>query len=168
MFVPFDSLPSSARVWIYQANRPLSSPEKELAATRLREFTGEWAVHGTPIPTSFTIQHNQFIVLAADESSQAASGCSIDSSVRVLKDIEGELGISLFDRSQVAFWSEGKVLLIPLAELKENFRQGILNERSLAFNNLVQSKGAFDNSWLAPADETWLKRYIPNPLAKVK
>ncbi len=168
MFVPFESLPPAARVWVFQSNRPFTDEERVIAGEKLRAFTDEWAVHGTPIPTSYSIRHNQFIVLAADESQQAASGCSIDSSVRALQQIGTQLGIDLFDRSRVAFLQEAEVRLWPLIALKEKFSTGILNEATLTFNNLVATKAELDASWLLPAGETWVKRYIPNALAKVK
>lgn len=168
MFVPFETLPPSARVWIFQANRPLSSDEVQLADRKLMQFTDEWAVHGTPFETSYEILHNQFIILAADETRQNASGCSIDSSVRVLKELEQLFEIQLFDRNKVAFKVDSTVVLVPLHELKQKFQDGILNEESLAFNNLVNTKKDLNESWVLPARQTWLKRYLTNPLAKVK
>jgi len=135
---------------------------------KLRRFSDEWAVHGSPLDTSFTLKFDQFIVLAADESRQSASGCSIDSSVRVLKEIEQSMGIELLDRNQVAFKTDKGILLVPVQELKQKFQAGILNEDSLTFNNLVDTKAEFEKNWLLPAGDTWLKRYIPNLLAKVK
>jgi hypothetical protein len=168
MFVPFNNLPSSSRVWVFQSNRPLTLAELSIAESKLREFTEGWAVHGSPFDTSYAIRHDQFFILAADESIQSASGCSIDSSVRVLKELEQALGIQLLDRSKVAFLIDGRVTLFPLNGLKEKFQEGILTEETLAFNNLVGSKGEFEKAWLAPAGSSWLRRYIPNSLAKVK
>ena len=168
MFIPFESLPSSSRIWIFQSDRPLTPEQLPKAETRLRQFTDEWSVHGVPLETSYTIKFNQFIILGADETRQNTSGCSIDSSVRVLKEIEGDLGNDLFNRNLVAFMSDGRVTIVPLKEIKQNFQDGILNAETLTFNNLVSTKGDFEKNWLVPAGETWLKRYIPNPLEKVK
>lgn len=168
MYVPFQSLPPTARVWIFQSNRPFNESETELLNTRLKSFTEEWNVHGTPLDTSFLVMHRQFIVLAADEREQSASGCSIDSSVRVLKELEQSLGISLFDRNQVAFKAADGVVTIPLGKLKESFAGGILNEDTLTFYNLVNTKAQLEAEWLLPAKDTWVKRYMPDPLAKVK
>jgi hypothetical protein len=168
MFVAFDSLPAEARIWIFQSNRLLTGDETKVAESRLRSFTDEWAVHGTPLRTSYTIRYDHFIILAADESEQNASGCSIDSSVRSLKEIEEALGIQLFDRNMIAFLSHGKVVLIPMTGLKQNFQDGTLNEDTLTFNNLVSTKGELEKGWLVPAGATWLKRYMHKPLAKVK
>lgn len=167
MYTPFESLPSTARIWIFQSNRPFTPAEVELLTYRLRVFTDEWNVHGMPLNTSFKIEHNQFIILGADESQQSASGCSIDSSVRVLKEIEQSLGLALFDRNQIAFRKDNAVLMVPLPRLKENFLNGILNEGTPTFNNLVNTKAQLEKEWLVPAKSTWLKRYMSNPLAQV-
>ena len=78
MFVPFETLPIHTRVWVYQANRKISSSEKNIISTVLTSFTQEWQVHGQPMKASFHLYYDQFIVLAADEGFNAASGCSID------------------------------------------------------------------------------------------
>src|SRR5688500_12505179 len=131
MFVPFSNLPAAARIWIFQASRPFTADELISVEAKLRRFSDEWAVHGSPLDTSFTLKFDQFIVLAADESRQSASGCSIDSSVRVLKEIEQSMGIELLDRNQVAFKTYKGILLVPVQELKQKFQAGILNEDSL-------------------------------------
>jgi hypothetical protein len=168
MFVPFSSISPDSRIWIFQANRRMTATESSLVEKKLLEFTGVWAAHGEPLKTSFAIKFDQFIILAADEDHHSPSGCSIDSSVRVLKEIEQLTGIQLFDRNLVAFKNDNAIALIPLQKLKEKFADGILNDESLAFNNLVSTKSQLDDSWLQPAGKTWLKRYIPETLAGLK
>jgi hypothetical protein len=45
----------------------------------------------------------QFIILMADEKATGVSGCSTDSSVRLIKDIEQRFGVNMFDRTTLAF-----------------------------------------------------------------
>jgi hypothetical protein len=168
MLVSFESLPANARVWVFQANRPFSERELEVISSRLQSFTEQWNVHGIPLNTSYRIAFNQFIVLAADESQQAASGCSIDSSVRVLKELEEMLDVNLFDRNRVVFKRADSFATFTLSEIKQNFLNGILSEDTLTFNNLVKTKAELESQWLVPAGQSWVRRYIPNPLAKVK
>ena len=168
MYVPFESLPSTTRVWIFQSKRPFTDQEIDFINARLKAFADEWNVHGMPLNTSFRIEHRQFIVLAADESQQSTSGCSIDSSVRVLKEIEQSLGLNLFDRDQVAFKTANGIVTIPVGKLKENFVNGILDGDTLTFYNLVDTKSQLESGWLVPVKATWLKRYMSNPLAQVK
>ena len=166
MFVPFESLPLNAKVWVAQANRPFTAEESKIVHERLQAFTGEWSVHGSPLPTSYRVEFDQFIVLAADETQQNASGCSIDSSVRVLKSLEQSFGVQLFDRNQIAFQIEGHIVLVPVQELKQKFGEGILNEDTLTFNNLVDTRAAFEKNWQVPAGDTWLKRYMPKSVGE--
>jgi hypothetical protein len=168
MFVLFDSLPPTSRIWIFQSNRPFSETELEHVEETLRGFSEGWAAHGSPLKTSFAVKFNQFIILAADETHEAPSGCSIDSSVRTLKSLEQALGVQLFDRNKIAFRSGDTISLIATQQLKQKFHDGTLNEGTLTFNNLVDTKSALDKDWIVPAGNTWLRRYIPNELVKVK
>src|SRR5690348_439869 len=103
MYVPFETLDDSARVWIYQAGRKLTDAEKSTISEILLAFTQQWVAHGSPLKTSFGIFHDQFMVLAADENFEQASGCSIDGAVRTIQEIDKQFGLSLFDRMNMAF-----------------------------------------------------------------
>jgi hypothetical protein len=161
MFVPFQALKPSSRIWIYQSNRKFTEPEKTIIVQQLQLFTEKWAAHGHLLTASFDIRYDQFILLAADESGNGASGCSIDDSVRTIDTIGKQIGVDLFNRNLVAFKKNESIVLIPLAELKEKYQEGLWNESTLAFNNLIQTKEQLENGWLVPSEHTWLKRYVP-------
>lgn len=162
MFVPFEELDSQSRIWIYQANRELTQPEQKIIRDAVRALCDQWSAHGNPLRTSFRIDHNYFLVLAVDEVFKGVSGCSIDGSVELLKTIQNQLKIDFFDRSQVAFWREEKVKLIPLKELKTTFAAGILTPSSLAFNTLVATKGDWQKYGISQAANCWLAKYLPD------
>ena len=161
MFVPFESISPKSRIWIYQSDRKLTDAEKTIMNDLLGSFTNTWAAHGEPLRTSFDIRYDHFIILAADEDFNSASGCSIDGSVRVIKEIEQRVGIQLFDRQKVAFLKNNVITTMTLSELKQKYLEGIWNESTPAFNNLVSIKGQLDSDWIVPAGKTWLKRYTP-------
>jgi hypothetical protein len=168
MFVPFDTLPAHTRVWIYQANRVISPSERDVIFNTLTSFTQQWMVHGKPMKTSFKIDHDHFIILAADEGYNAASGCSIDDSVRVIKQLGEALGIDFFDRTKIAFKSGGDVALVALQDLKQTHATGIWQADTITFNNLAATKDALDREWLVPSGQTWLKRYLPAGAENIK
>jgi hypothetical protein len=161
MFEPFERIHSRSRIWIYQSPRKLSAEEINIISEGLQAFTDRWLVHANPMQASFDIRFQQFIILAADEGVNAASGCSIDDSVRTIKMLGSKLGVDFFDRTQVAFLKDGDVLTIPTDRIKEELMAGIWNGDTLVFNNLVGTKGDLDTSWLIPAGTSWLKRYLP-------
>jgi hypothetical protein len=160
MFVEFQSLPDTARVWIYQASRKFSEAEKSTIFHTLQTFTNQWQAHGHPLKSSFVLMHDQFIVLAADESFNEASGCSIDSSVNVIRQLDKQLALDLFDRTNVAFHADGKVVLVKLNELSKALAEGKWSGNSLVFNNAITKKAELATHWLSLAGNTWLKRYL--------
>lgn len=160
MFIPFDKINDHSRIWIYQSSRKLNLQEVRIISEALSSFTERWLVHGSPMQASFDIRFNQFVILAADEDVNSASGCSIDDSVRTFKKLGSELSIDFFDRTQVAFRKSDEVFLIPTSDLKNKFSEGVWSQDTIVFDNLVASKGELEKSWQVPAGTTWLKRYL--------
>jgi hypothetical protein len=158
MFVPFNTLPPTSKVWIYQADKKLTSQQLTIISDALRSFTQEWLVHGAPLEASFEIRFDQFIILAADD---AASGCSIDTSVRIMKELSGKTGVDFFNRNLIGFLRDQEVALVALPKLKSTFLKE-WNAESLYFNNAVSSKEEFLHKWIVPAKSTWLNRYALN------
>jgi hypothetical protein len=160
MFAPFETLEDSARIWIYQSTRKFTESEKNTISETLSAFTHSWVAHGNPLKTSFAILQDQFIVLAADENFNEASGCSIDSSVRVIRQLDQQFSFGLFDRTKVAFSKAGEIQMIPLNELPQALTEDRWNGNSMVFNNVIESKGQLETDWIIPAGQTWLKRYL--------
>lgn len=162
MFVPFETLPSDARLWIFQAERKFTPTDVTIIDEHLQLFTNRWAAHGLPLEASFKVLEDRFIVLAVNQGFHHASGCSIDDSTRTLKEIGNLIGQDLLKRDLVSFHLGDKIETVKLSALKDLFKKGLWNENTLTFNTLVADKGALERDWLIPARNSWLKRYIVN------
>jgi len=160
MYSSFEEISSKARVWIYQANRPLTSEEEVKIVSLGMKFTDGWEAHGKALQASIKVFHSQFIVIAADEGFNMTTGCSIDSSVEFVRNIAADLNIDLFDKTQIAFLLDNKVYLAPMKNLKVQVADGVITEDTLTFNNLVPDKSTFEEHWLTPAKNTWISRYF--------
>jgi hypothetical protein len=161
MFVPFQSIPDYSRIWIYQSNKKLDIKSIVILSETLKTFTENWSVHGQPMHASFDIRFDRFVILAANEGINATSGCSVDSSVRTLKEIGNILRVDFFDRSEVAFKNGEDVLTLNISTLKNSLSNGDWSGDSLMFHNLVAEKSQLETGWLIPAKASWLKRYLP-------
>lgn len=160
MLTAFENMPDHSRVWIYQADRQLSTSEIHLLNGNTSLFLEKWAAHGAALKASFTVLHNQFLVLSVDEGFNSASGCSIDSSVRFVQSQEQLLGVNFFDRTKVAFIRNDEVFLETVQNLKSKAHAGVITSDLLTFDNLVSNKREFDERWCTPAINTWLSRYF--------
>ena len=89
--LPFNFHPQS-KLWIYQANRTFTMGEIFQIEGLLENFTAIWKSHGQPVKGFGTALYGQFIILMADESYTTVGGCSTDSSVHVIKEIEKNAG----------------------------------------------------------------------------
>jgi hypothetical protein len=104
-------------------------------------------------------------VLIADETATGVSGCSTDSSVRVIKEIEKTFGVNMFDRTTLAFSIKDKsdiyrIQLLPMSQLQYAIDNGFISGDTLYFNNLVQSKEELENNWIIPLKDSWLAKGI--------
>lgn len=161
MWIPFQELPDHARLWVYQANRAWSKAEEALMSAELTQFCADWQAHGNALKASFTTRYSQFLILAVDESHAGASGCSIDGSVRKIREIEMNLDISLLDRTAVAFMKGDQIVTLKLQDLKGGFLTGELNGEMTTFNNAVASKREYEQNWKIPVKNSWLAKYLP-------
>ncbi|HEY6502779.1 MAG TPA: hypothetical protein VIZ28_02275 [Chitinophagaceae bacterium] len=155
------SFHADSRVWVYQCNRLFTLNEALETEDLLKEFTLEWKSHGTPVKGAAYLLFGQFIILMADESASGVSGCSTDSSVRLIKDIEQRFGVNMFDRTTLAFVVKDKIQLLPMSQLPYAVDNGFISSETLYFNNLVQTKEELESKWIVPVKDSWLAKKIP-------
>lgn len=151
---------ADSRVWVYQSSRLFSLGEALQIEDLLNHFVENWKSHGTPVKGFGTLFFGQFILLMADERATGVSGCSTDSSVRLIKEIEQLYKVAMFDRQNLAFLVKEKIELLPLGQLQYAFDNGFLQTGTIYINNLVQTKEELENNWLIPVKESWLSKRI--------
>jgi len=160
MLVAFKELQESSRVWIYQADKSLSEKDIDYISTQATKFCDQWVAHDVPLKSSYKILHNKFLVLAVDEGHNAASGCSIDASVHFVQTVERELNLNFFDRTHVAFLIDDNVYTTDLQSIKNEIDTGTIGSDTITFNMQAQNIAEFQENWLVPASESWLKKYF--------
>lgn len=160
MFIPFHELPKSSRIWIYQSNRKLSDEETALANNKLMSFVEQWAAHSTPLKASFEIKYNRFIILAVDQEYHAASGCSIDASVRIIQELEQQFGVDLLDKMNVTYKTGEFIAHKTLIDFKKMAKEKAVNAQTIVFNNLVNTIEEYEEFWEIPAGESWHSRFF--------
>ncbi|WP_343633585.1 hypothetical protein [Fluviicola sp.] len=142
--IPFDQLPDDARLWSYQSDRKLTATEKAWIEEVLPPFLAEWAAHGAKLNAYGAVLGDYHLILVVNEDQANASGCSIDSSVRFIKHLEKELGISFFNRLKMLVDNGREEFFTSYAELDK------LDADVQVYNNMVMSVGEWKKSWKVP------------------
>jgi hypothetical protein len=157
----FPGVPDNAKLWVYQAEAPLNESQSEHTTKALADFVTSWSSHGIALKAYGKLFFNQFVVLCVDEAEKNASGCSIDSSMRFIKDLESSLSVSFTNRMKLAWLNasvtqgERSIQTVSLEKLPVDIHEG-----TYVFNNLVTSLGDWKSSWLSRAGDIWVKRFI--------
>jgi hypothetical protein len=161
MYTSFSSLPDNSKVWIYQAPRTFNNEEKHLISSLMQSFVEEWDSHGKALMASFLMPYDQFIVIAVAEDVAMASGCSIDKSVGLIRQIEAKTNLSLLDRSLVAYREGETIRTVSVNAIGRAVADGQIQADTIIFNNAVTTRADFKNSWEVQAGTTsWMKRYF--------
>ncbi|MBT8233814.1 MAG: ABC transporter ATPase [Saprospiraceae bacterium] len=153
------ALPDNSRVWIYQANRMFNNDETERIQSDIYDFTLKWNSHGKELDCYGHLFHKMFLVFVADENNHV-SGCSIDSSVHFIQALGSKFNVDFFDRLNYVFFENDEINIIFHTEMKSEIENGRINEETLFFNNLVNTKESFINDWVQPMKDSWLNRYL--------
>jgi hypothetical protein len=152
---------ADSRVWIYQSSRFFSLTEALQIEGILEDFVEHWQSHGAKVKGYANLFFGQFVLFMADESAAGVSGCSTDSSVRVIKEIEKLYGVNMFDRQTLGFIRKEKVELIPISQFSYAMDAGLINADTPYFNNLVATKKDLLENWIIPVRSSWLAKRFP-------
>lgn len=161
MFVPFQQMPSNARVWIYACSESLTDAQSSGIEKDIQLFVEEWLSHKREVNGSGVLLGSRVICLSADETDVDVSGCSIDSSVRFIKSLEEKYGINCFDRSLMVYQDgSDKFQAIDFRKISSAVEAGELNEDTLIFNLQATTAGQIIQPWI-PLKDSAYGRFIP-------
>lgn len=160
MFVPFEELPLESRIWIYQSNRKFTDDEITDIEESVKIFVESWSAHGASLEASFITKYNRFIVLAVNQEVQSATGCSIDSSVSFIQDLEKKYQVDLLDKMNVTFKNGDFIAHKSLIDFKKMAKEKAVSASTIVFNNLVNTIQEFNEAWEVPAEDSWHSRFF--------
>jgi len=149
------SFSPQSRVWVYQSNREFSASEVTEIQEKLNAFTAQWQAHGHQLKAKAEIIHNFFIVITVDETASNVTGCSIDASVRVLKEIETQYNLDLFNRFNMAYMIDNKVFSLNKEDFETLVSIKKITPDTIVFNNMVQTLEEFETKWQVPFAQSW-------------
>ena len=159
MIVNFKSLEKNSRVWVFQSLDFIDDRLVEEIKEKISIFLNQWKSHQTDFKSSFEIRYNTFIIIAADEGS-LVSGCSVDSLINFIKDLENSFELQLLDKLHVKYIENGKIITQHLNQFKIYCQSLGKKDNLIVFNNLVKDINELENNWQVDIKNSWHNRYI--------
>ena len=159
--VPFDTLPDASRVWIFGSDRPLTEEGTSALLKGVDEHLADWKAHGEPLTVGSQFRDERFLVVAVDQSTAGASGCSIDGLFRVLQRLEPQIGASLLGGGRVFYRdNHGEVQSASRNDLASLAASGAITKDTVVFDTSLTDLGAFRTGFERRAKESWIKDLI--------
>ena len=147
------------RVWTFIISKKLSETELSHLLASGKSFVKAWTAHDQQLSAEFEIFKERIIVVKVNETTTAASGCSIDKLTKFIREAETKLDVELLNRFLVAY-NDGDELQITHASLiKELLADRRITPQSIFYNTAVLTENELKN-WEQPLKNTWLNKYL--------
>ena len=154
--VPFETLPDSARVWVFGSDRALTEEATTALLKGVEDHLGEWKAHGEPLTVGYEWRFGRLLVVGVDQRTAGASGCSIDGLFRVLQGLESQVGAKLVGGGRVFFRDgSGTVQSTDRQQLKAQAAAGALDENSVVFDTSLTDLGSLRGCFELAARKSW-------------
>lgn len=154
--VEFATLPDSARVWVYGADRGLGTDGEEKLLSAVDSFLSQWTAHGAPLQSARDFRDGRFLTIAVDQGQENASGCSIDGLFRNLKSLETTLGAKLVPSGLVYFrGKDGNARAVTREEFTSLAGSGEIDGETEVFDLSVTTVGEWRGRFKSRAADSW-------------
>ena len=161
--VPFDSLPESARLWVFAAEHPIKGSAARRLLGAVDEHLDRWNAHGAPLTCAREWTEDRFLTIGVDQSTAGASGCSIDGLFRVLKTLESELGTPMVGGGTVFYRDPaGPIVAVSRDEFSELAADGAVRRNTHVFDLTVPTVGEWRERFETEAVRSWHANLLPD------
>ena len=155
--VPFETLPDAARVWIFGSDKRLADAGSTALLSAVDEYLSSWTAHGQPLTVGSQLRDGRFLVIAVDQSTAGATGCSIDGLFRVLQQLEPSVGANLVGGGRVFYrGAESVVQSTTREQLASLVTSGALTRDTVVFDTSITDLGTFRTGFEKRAKESWV------------
>lgn len=153
----FSSFPDKSRLWIYGADRRLTSSEQATIQDRLDTFIDEWQSHGRPVDGKSIVVEDRFLLIAAVVRGGDISGCGIDSSTHEIDTLAGDLGIEWLPALTIFYRSaSGKIKGVSRPDFRQRVREGAITRETGIFDLSIETLGDLrESGFEQPAGSSW-------------
>jgi hypothetical protein len=159
MIVAYPEISDLAKVFIYPSSRKFYTTEVGELIEKIQLFLKNWSEENTQ-NIAYQFLYNRFLVFFVDDQENPLKNNEIDAIVTFIFQLENDYSISLLDKMNVCFKQGEYVQYKELKDFKGLLKNKALTEKSIVFDNLVTTKGDFENNWETSIADSWYNRFL--------
>lgn len=155
------TLPEHSRVWVYQNTKEINGEDLPKIEAALQGFVSNWKSHNHALEAEAKVLQGRFLILAVDEGKEAASGCSIDTSVQFMKELERTYGLDLFNRMYFSYvGQDGEIKTVDHLTFAKLYADGTIDDTTKVMDTMVRNIGELQAGFVKSLSESWHKRMV--------
>jgi hypothetical protein len=158
--VSFESLPDSARVWVFGSDRAVVGAPADTMLAAVDNFLNEWKAHGVPLRCAREWRDDHFLAIGVDVTAENASGCSIDGLFRTLQQLQREIGAQLVGGGRVFYRGTAGVEVSTREDFSARVKRHEVKESTPVFDTSLTDAGAWRMRFEQPAGVAWTASYF--------
>jgi hypothetical protein len=159
----FETLPDSARVWVYGSEPALEGKPAETMLNEVDSFLAGWKAHGVPLHSARDWANDRFLTIAVDQEQEGASGCSIDGLFRTLKALEAKVGGQIVTSGLVYYRGrDGEIDAVSRDEFTRLSEAGEIDNDTEVFDLSVTTLGEWKSRFKSRASDSWHASLLSN------
>ncbi len=135
----FPGYHEESKIWIYGFSRPVNNHESEIIKQYLDTFIQNWKSHGDKVQGACEFLHNRFVIIAAHIP--GVSGCSIDSSVDVFKQLKDTYNLDALNLHNVYYRNNEGIQSVARNEFNNLIQAGEITMETIVFDTSLQTVG---------------------------
>ncbi len=148
--------PVDSHLRVFSAPRALTADEKAHIEKGISTFLETWSAEKRPVTGAFEIVHDQFVVIAADETAVPLTGCARDAMTRMVRDLSAPLGIDLIHGPPICFREGDRIRAVGRDEFGELAKDGKVTADTVVFDNTIMAVGPYrEGKWEVAAKNSW-------------
>ncbi|MDB4297702.1 ABC transporter ATPase [Flavobacteriaceae bacterium] len=156
MLIDFTELDNQAKVFLYPSSKKFFPELLDKISTQTTDFLNQWSTEHD-ITVGFEIKYQRFLIVAVNNDKPISTEI-IDALVGFIFKLQLEYDLELMDKLNVCFKQGEYVQYKDVKEFKKLIKSRSVNENTIVFNNLINTKEELEDNWELPAIDTWYDR----------
>lgn len=160
MITDFNSLPETAKIWVFPASRKFYAQELPEIIAKIEQFLTEWKNENQPISAAYMIKYDRFIIITADDTELSLGLEAQDSLATFIQSLENNYEIILMDRINVCYKQGEFVQYKTLPEFKKMIKDKGVSQNTMVFNAMINLKEELEFGFEINIMDSWLGRFV--------
>lgn len=160
MIVDFKEIPKWCKLWVFPSSRKFYPQEITELTASIETFLNDWSSGDESFKCAFELKYDRFIIISVDDSEKSLSLKTHNKLATFILSLESKYEVLLLDKINVCYKQGEFVQYKDLKEFKKMMKNKGVSQKTIVFNNMINTKEELENDWEINIMDSWLGRFL--------